>query len=303
MKVKFLSTSVLALLLLAMMATSASAAGRISGGPVKVKGGYSVFLYAVDAKKDSLMINITQGDEANGSAEILNFTGGIRVVVAGGKGSIRGTLGSRGEVDLELADAKVSRDGKKAKNCEGNAGVSRHGSLVGKLRLRLPNGKFVVIRSLPGDSYIGGNLTCEPESDDRPGGDGEGGDGSGEDDRAKLFLTLQEGGEMTSFIATKTELMLTRSSAPKKDRGTTVSALKTAHATGSNLLAVQDGGARATVTAAGPFTGTGLFTASSNLGSVATGPLSGNLRVKLGGAPVIAIAGDDAMLLNGSSPK
>lgn len=282
---------------LAVPATT-SAAGTISGGPVKVAGGYTVALHAVDAKNDTLAITIDQGTAARGQSDVLAFTTGVRVTVRGASASIAGKLGRYGDVALRLRNARTQSDRKLPKGCTGTTGTTRSGRLVGKLRLRLPNGKTVTIRSLPVSTYVGGRLECK-DGPSRPAGDGGEGDGSGDSGDPELLLSAQSDGVTFSFVATKRSLTLTRSSAPKKERGTTVSAMTSVRASGSNLLTPTDGGARASVKSAGAFTGNGAYSSSSGPGPMTTGPLTGSLAVKLQGAPVISITGENAVLRNG----
>jgi hypothetical protein len=274
---------------------TAGAAGTVSGGPVKA-GDYDLSLTATDAKKDTLTIILERGTQARGENVVLNFTRGVRVTVRGSTATIKGTLGSRGSVDLRLQGAGAPSRGKLPKGCTGSPGTTRTGRLVGKLRLRLPDGKFVTIRSLPGASHVGADLECR-STDNRPGGDGDGdgGDGDGE---PRLMATGDSEGATFSFMATKRALTLNRIVPAQRDRGTTVMAVNSAHATGSNLLTVSGGGSRATVAPAGAFGGTGLFTATMNAGSMAMGPLTGSLRVKLAGVPIISITSEQATLLN-----
>jgi hypothetical protein len=275
---------------------AASAAGTISGGPAKA-GGYDVSLTATDGKKDSLTIILERGTQARGENVVLSFTRGVKVTVRGSTATIKGTLGSHGSVDLRLQGAGAARKGKLPKGCTGSPGTSRTGRLVGKLRLRLPEGRFVTIRSLPGSSNIGADLECR-STDDRPGGDGEGGNGDG-DGEPRLMASGDSEGVTFSFMAQKRSLTLSRITPPQRDRGTTVSVVNSVHATGSNLLKVAGGGSSATVSAAGAFTGTGLFNATMNTGSMAMGPLTGNMRVKLAGVPIISITSEQATLLDG----
>lgn len=280
-----------------ILPATASAAGTVSGGPVKA-GGYDVSLTARDAKKDSLTIILERGTEARGENVVLSFTRGVKVTVRGSTATIKGTLGSHGAVDLRLQGASAPRKGKLPKGCTGSPGTSRTGRLVGKLRLRLPEGTFVTIRSLPGSSSIGADLECR-STDTRPGGDGGDGDGDGQDDEPRLIASGDSAGVTFSFIAEKRALTLSRVTPAQRDRGTTVAVVNSAHATGSNLLKVAGGGSSATVSPAGAFTGTGLFNATMNAGPMAMGPLTGTMRVKLAGVPIISITSEQATLLNG----
>ncbi|MBB4664749.1 hypothetical protein [Conexibacter arvalis] len=278
---------------------AAQAAGTVSGGPVKVAGGYSVMLSAVDAKRDSLTIVVDRGTVANGQMDTLHVTRGVRVVVRPGKATIKGAFGRRGDVDLRLRNASADRSRKVPRGCTGKPGTTHKGALVGRLRLRLPNGKLVTIRSLPSQTSVGGSIRCDRTSDRRRGDGGDGDGGDGQDDQMRLMLTLERDGVNYSFMATKRDLTLTRAGAPERAGRATVSSATIVRAGGSNLLSASDGGARATVKGAGAFTGTGLFRSNGGGGPFATGPLTGNLRVKLQGAPLIDVAGDDAILLNG----
>lgn len=278
---------------------TASAAGTVSGGPVKVVGGYTVMLQAVDAKQDTLTIVVNRGTEANGQKDALNVTSGVRVRVGNGSATIKGSLGTRGKVDLRLQGARKDAGRKLPKGCTGTPKSTYSGRLVGKLELRLPNGRKTTIRSLPASSHVGGGLVRCPDSDRRKGDGGDGGDGDGDDKQPRLMLSGQSAGTTFSFVATERSLSLTRSVAPKKERGATVSTMTSAQASGSNLLQPSDGGATAGVKSAGLFTGDGAYRSSVGPGPMTTGPLLGSLKVKLQGAPVITIAGENAILLDG----
>lgn len=284
----------------AVLPATASAAGTVSGGPVKASGGYTVMLQATDAKKDRLTIVVSRGTEANGQSDILDVTGGVRVTVGNGSATIKGSLGSSGKVDLRLEGARKDSGRKLPKGCTGNPKSTYSGRLVGTLELRLPNGKTTTIRSLPTSTQVGGGPIQCPDSSDRrkgDGGDGDGGDG--DDKQPRLMLSGQSDGTTFSFIATKGSLSLTRSVAPKKERGATVSTMTSAQASGSNLLQPSDGGATAGVKSAGIFTGNGAYRSSVGPGPTTTGPLIGSLKVKLQGVPVLTIAGENAVLING----
>ncbi|MBF6619689.1 MAG: hypothetical protein ITG02_05600 [Patulibacter sp.] len=283
----------------AVLPAAAGAAGSVSGGPVKVAGGYTVMLHATDAKKDQLLIMIDRGTASRNQSDTLMFTTGVRVTVRGGSASIKGSLGSHGRVDLRMQNARKDSGRKLREGCTGTPKATYSGRLVGTLRLRLPNGKTATIRSLPAStSSGGGDVKCH-DTDPRKGGDGEGGDGEGQDDQPRLLLSSQSDGTTFTFVATKGELTLTRSAAPQKQRGTTVTAMTTVRASGSNLLQPADGGATAGVKSAGAFTGNGAYRSSVGPGPMTTGPLVGSLRVKLQGAPLVTIAGENAMLMNG----
>ncbi len=279
--------------------TAASAAGSVSGGPVKVAGGYQVMLHATDAKKDQLTIMIDRGKASRGQTDVLTFTTGVRVTVRRGSATIKGSLGSYGKVDLRMKSARKDSGRKLRKGCTGTPKATYSGRLVGTLRLKLPNGKTVTIRSLPSSTSTGGGEVRCHESDDRKGDGGEGDGGDGQDDQPRLILGAESDGVSFSFIATKESLTLTRSVGPKKERGTTVAAMTSVRASGSNLLQPADGGATAGVKSAGAFTGNGAYRSTVGPGPMTTGPLMGSLKVKLQGAPVITIAGDNAMLING----
>lgn len=272
---------------------SAAAAGTISGGPVKA-GGYDVAVHAVDARKDTLTITMSRGTVKRGESETLTVSSGVKVAVRGRSASIKGSLGSRGTVNLRLRDAR--KQTRSHGRCT-STGATYAGRLTGKLRLKLPTGRWATIRSMPGQAYTGGKVTCK-NSDDRPAGDGGdgGGDGDGE---PRLMLTMDVEGVHTMFMAERRLLMLTRMSPERRERGATIQVATAAYATGSNLLRVSGGGAQAAVASAGPFTGNGAFTRIEGAGPYATGPLTGSLAVKLSGVPVIRIAGDDAILMNG----
>lgn len=282
----------------AVLPTAASAAGSVSGGPAKVAGGYTVALQADDAKKDRLTIVIDRGSATRGQSDVLTFTTGVRVTVRGGSASIKGSLGSHGAVDLRLRNARKDPERKLRKGCTGTPKATYSGRLEGELRLRLPNGKSVTIRSLPATAATGGGpIECR-DTDTRKGDGGDGGDGHG-DGEPRLILAGESGGSSFSFVATKSALTLTRSVPAKKQRGTTVEAMTSVRASGSNLLTPSGGGATASVKAAGAFTGTGMYNSNVGSGPMTTGPLTGSLMVKLQGAPTIAIAGENAMLMNG----
>ena len=292
MKLRILAAGVVAAM---SLPATAGAAGSVSGGPVKA-GGYDVSLHAVDGKQDSLTIMMQRGTQADGESQILQFTRGVDVTVRGASARIKGTLGSRGSVDLRLENAR--RSGREVpEGCTGRAATTRTGRLVGELRVRLPDGKLATIRSLPGSSHVGGNLDCQ-DRDPRPGGDGGDGNGDGQGNEPQLMASDKSDGVRFSFVATKTALTISRIIPQERDRGATVSAINSAHASGSNLLTVSDGGARAAVKPAGSFTGNGAFTATTNAGSMAMGPLTGSLRIKLSGVPVISITSENAMLMN-----
>lgn len=276
----------------------ATAAGTVSGGPAKVAGGYTVMLHATDAKKDQLLIMIDRGTPARNQSDMLMFTSGVRVTVRNGSAAVKGSLGSHGKVDLRLKGARKDSGRKLRKGCTGTPRSTYSGRLEGTLRLRLPNGKSVTIRSLPATVATGGGKV-ECESDTRPAGDGDGGDASGTDGEPRLLLSSQSDGTTFTFVATKRELTLTRATAPKKERGTTVTTMTNVRATGSNLLQPADGGATAGVKSAGAFTGAGAYRSAVGPGPMTTGPLMGSLKVKLQGAPVVTIAGDNAVLMNG----
>lgn len=281
---------------LALPAT-AHAAGTVSGGPVRVAG-YTVSLTAVDGRRDTLTIIVDRGTPAEGQSDVLHVTSGVRVAVGRGTATIKGAFGERGDVDLRLRDARVERGRDLPRGCTGSRGARHGGTLVGRLRLRLPSGRVTTIRSLPASTHVGGTLRCDGQR--VPGrGDGDGDGGNGRDDEPRLMLTLRRDGSTFAFAATKRELTLSRSTDPQRAGRATVTISSMARAAGSNLLTVSDGGARATVKGAGAFTGTGLFTSSSGAGPFATGPLTGNLRVKLQGASPIDVGGEDAILLNG----
>ncbi len=274
---------------------NAAAAGTISGGPAKA-GGYHVTLHAVDAREDALTITMTRGTARAGDSEALTVSSGVRVTVRGRSASIKGSLGSRGAVDLRLRDARKQTHGSSRSRCT-STGASYAGRLSGKLRLKLPGGRWVTIRSMTGQAYTGGKVTCK-SSDDRPGGDGGDGGGDSRDDEPRLMLTMNAEGVQTMFMAERRLLMVTRMTPERRERGATIQVASAVYATGSNLLRVSDGGARAAVASAGPFTGNGAFTRTEGAGPYATGPLTGSLAVKLSGVP-IRIAGDDAILMNG----
>lgn len=278
---------------------TAGAAGTVDGGPVKVAGGYTVMLHAVDAKKDRLTIVVGRGTVANGQDDIVSVERGVRVAVGNGAATIKGSLGSRGKVDLRLQGARKDAARKLPKGCTGTPKATYSGRLVGLLELRLPNGKQVRIRSLPSAVQTGGGLIECPDRGDRRKGDGGDGDGDGQGDEPQLMLSAQAGGVSFSFVATKRSLSLTRSAAPKQERGATVSVMTSVRASGSNLLQPSDGGATAGVKSAGAFSGDGAYRSSVGPGPMTTGPLLGSLKVKLQGAPVISITGESAVLLNG----
>ena len=284
----------------AALPATAGAAGTIDGGPVKVTGGYTVMLQATDAKRDRLTVVVGRGTVANGQDDIVDVERGVRVTVGNGSATIKGSLGTRGKVDLRLQGGRKDSGRKLPKGCTGTPEATYTGRLVGLLELRLPNGKRVKIRSMPTSSQVGGGLIECPDRGDRrkgDGGDGDGGDGK--DDEPRLMLSGQSDGVSFSFQATKRTLTLTRSVAAKKERGATVSVMTSVRASGSNLLQPSDGGATAGVKSAGAFTGDGAYRSSVGPGPMTTGSLLGSLRVKLQGAPVISIAGEQAMLLNG----
>jgi len=277
---------------------SASAAGTVTGGPAKA-GGYQIYVHGVDARRDTLHLTMERGSAKRGESETLSVTRGVRIVVRGGSASIKGSLGARGTVDLELRGARrESRGTSNRRRCTSTA-TTYTGRLAGRLRLKLPSGRWATIRSLPAQAYGKGEVTCKDLGPDLPAGDGDGGDGDGSSGEPQLMLTKDAGDGRMMFLAERKRLSLTQMGPERRERGATVQATRTAHASGSNLLRVAGGGASATVRSAGAFTGTGLFNATSGAGPYATGPLTGNLRVKLGGMPVIDIAGDDAILLNG----
>lgn len=284
----------------AVLPATAGAAGTVDGGPVKVAGGHTVMLHATDAKQDRLTIVVGRGTVANGQDDIVAVERGVRVTVRGGSATIKGSLGTRGKVDLRLQGARKDSGRKLPKGCTGTPKATYGGRLVGLLELRLPNGKKVRIRSLPASSQVGGGPIECPDRDDRrkgDGGDGDGGDG--QDDEPRLMLSGQSDGVSFSFQATKRTLTLTRSVAPKRERGATVSVTTSVRASGSNLLQPGDGGATAAVKSAGLFTGDGAYRSSVGPGPTTAGTLLGGLKVKPRGAPVITIAGDGAILING----
>lgn len=263
---------------------AASAAGMVTGGPVKAAG-YSVTLAADDAREgDTLTIIADRGTPADGESEILTFTKGVRVTVGRGSATIKGTLGRRGSVDLRLRATRTQRS-KPPKGCTGSRSTTRTGRLEGRLRLRLANGKRITIRSLNGAIRGSGKLVCNP--DPRIGGDGEGGDGGDGGGEPRLMLSQ----DSLVFSATKSSLELIRFEPAHRDGRAEVSVTRTVRASGSNLLAVSGGGA--TVRPAGAFSGEGVFTATSGGGAFASGPLTGSLK-----AGAVAIAGDDAILMN-----
>jgi hypothetical protein len=279
-----------------ILPATASAAGTITGGPVKVAGGYTVFLQGLDGKEDRLTITIQRGPATDLQTDTLLITSGVQVTVRGASASIRGSLGSHGSVDLRFRGRKDAAR-KLPKGCKGSRGTTWSGRLVGTLRLRLPNGQTTTIRSWPASTYVGAELRCEPTSTGPAGGgDGEG-DGVGGE--PQLVLATQSAGFSVNFVATKRTLMLTRMSDPRTERGATVAAMTTVSAIGTGLLSVSGGGASATVQSAGRFTGTGAFSATTNMGNMAMGPLSGSLKVQPQGAPEVSIAGDPATLING----
>jgi hypothetical protein len=282
----------------AVLPAAAGAAGSVSGGPVKVAGGYTVALHAEDAAKDRLTIVIDRGTTARGQSDVLSFTTGVRVTVRGASASIKGSLGTHGTVDLQLRNARKDAGRKLPKGCTGTPKSTYTGRLAGTLRLRLPNGKQVTIRSLPAASAIGGGRVECRDTDTRKG-DGGDGDGSGDGGEPQLMLSTEVGGASVTFLATKSALTLTRSVPAKKERGATVTAMTSVRASGSNLLTPSGGGAAAGVKSAGAFVGSGTYTSNVGPGPATTGPLSGGLTVKLQGAPVINIVGENAMLLNG----
>jgi hypothetical protein len=287
----------------AVTPATASAAGTISGGPVKVGGGYTAMLQATDAKQDRLTIIVNRGTEANGQNDILDVTRGVRVTVGRGSATINGSLGTHGKVDLRLTGARKDSSRKLPKGCTGTPKSTYTGRLAGRLELRLPNGKTVTIRSLPTSAQVGGGLIQCPDRDDRRKGDGgEGDGGDGDDDQPRLIFSGQSEAVTFSFIATKRSLSLTRSVAPKKERGATVSTMTSVQASGSNLLQPADGGATAGVKSAGMFTGDGAYRSSVGPGPMTTGTLTGSLEVKLQGLPVLTIAGENAVLMNGDKP-
>jgi hypothetical protein len=284
----------------AVLPATAGAAGTIDGGPVKVAGGYTVTLHATDAKRDRLTIVVGRGTVANGQDDIVDVERGVRVTVGGGSATIKGSLGTRGKVDLRLQGARKDSSRKLPKGCTGTPKATYTGRLVGLLELRLPNGKKAKIRSMPTSSQVGGGLIeCPDRSDRRKGDGGDGDGGDGQDDEPRLMLSSQSEGVSFSFQATKSALTLTRSVAPKKERGATVSTMTSVRASGSNLLQPSDGGATAGVKSAGLFTGDGAYRSSVGPGPMTTGTLLGSLKVKPHGAPVITIAGDNAILING----
>jgi hypothetical protein len=283
----------------AVTPATASAAGTISGGPVKVAGGYTVMLQATDAKQDRLTIIVNRGTEANGQNDILDVTRGVRVTVGRGSATINGSLGTHGKVDLRLTGARKDSGRKLPKGCTGTPKSTYTGRLAGRLELRLPNGKKVTIRSLPTSAQVGGGLIQCPDRDRRAGDGGEGDGGDADDGQPRLLLSGQSEAVTFNFIATKRSLSLTRSVAPKKERGATVSTMTSVQASGSNLLQPADGGATAGVKSAGMFTGDGAYRSSIGPGPMTTGTLMGSLKVKLQGLPVITIAGENAVLMNG----
>lgn len=286
----------------AALPATAHAAGSIDGGPVKVAGGYAVTLHAVDAKKDRLTIMVNRGTEADGQHDVLDVTSGVRVSVGNGSATIKGSLGTRGKVDLRLRSARKDAGRKLPKGCTGTPKATYSGRLVGLLELRLPNGRKARIRSLPASSQVGGGLIECPDRSDRRKGDGGDGDGNGDGGEPRLLLAGESGGATFSFVATRRSLSLTRVAAPKRERGATVSSFTSVHASGSNLLRPADGGATAGVQAAGAFTGAAAYRSSVGPGPMTTGPLVGSLRVKLQGGPVISIVGERAVLQNGDKP-
>lgn len=279
----------------------AAAAGSVTAGPVRVAG-YTIALEATDAKKDSLTIMFDRGPLKNRHSHSLHFTTGVKVTVVGATAHIRGSLGTHGTINMRLQNARIAPPAKRKlpKGCVGRPGVVRTGRLVGQLKVRLPTGRMVTIKSMPVTTRINSKITkCTGPSTDRKGDGGEGeGDGFGGEPTLMLSST-QKGGVSFSFVATKKTISLVRSVNPKRTRGVTVSSTASVSAQGSNLLQPADGGSFAGVKSAGSFTGAGAYRSSTGPGPVTTGTLRGSLKIKMAGTPVITIAGDNAVLMNG----
>ncbi|MGE4426813.1 MAG: hypothetical protein AB7G37_10220 [Solirubrobacteraceae bacterium] len=282
---------------------SASAAGTINGGPVKVKGGYQLSVSAVDAKKDTFTVILVDADKHETEQHLFTFRKGVKVTVKGKSASIKGKLGRWGSVDLKLRNAKTDKK-KPREGCSAagrTTGTTRTGTLEGRLRFRMPNGKFVTVRKLRAQTYSGSVTSVDPLQcdDDRVGDGGEGGDGDGQNDEPQLFLTKDHADGKLSFIARKRSLMLTWSQEPKGKKQP-AQITRTATATGENLLTASDGGVTAAVKGTKPFTGNGAYRADPAIpGPATTGTLLGSLKVTLPGVPVVSVAGDGAVLLNG----
>lgn len=291
---RFLSVGVVLVAL--ALPTTANAAGTVSGGPAKVAGGYTVTVQGTDGAKDSFSVSIVQGKATRGQTDHLSFSRGVRVTVRSRSASIKGSLGRHGSVDLRLRDARKVK-GKLPEGCKGSTGTTYSGRLQGRLRLRLPNGKFVTIRSLPGSTFAGGKLDCQG----RTPGTGDGGDGSGDGTgEPRLTLSQQVPGGTLVFSATKRTLDLTRILDEARDGRTTVSHVQRVHATGDRLLRPSSA-TQATVGGTGAFTGSGAFSGAAVTPTMATGPLTGNLRARIQGGPTVAIVGEQAILQDGAA--
>lgn len=290
-----------AVALAATLATPAfaDAAGTVSGGPAKVAGGYQLIVSATDARKDTFTILLTKvtAKAKRTEEQIFAFDRGVKVRVKGGSASVKGSLGRWGRVDLRLGDSRATKRKRLPKGCTGTTGTTRLGTLRGKLRFRMPNGKFVTLRSLSAQTYVGGKLDCTKRG--APGkGDGDGGDGDGAGGEPTLMLSKRDGGATFTFTARKSSLFAIASEDPEATKPARVS--RSVSARGTNLLVVSGGGASAHVKSAGAFTGDGSFTAAVASGQFATGTLAGSLGVRIPGAGTVALVGDDAILMNGA---
>ncbi|MCK9248521.1 MAG: hypothetical protein M0P31_06030 [Solirubrobacteraceae bacterium] len=285
--------------------TTASAAGTVNGGPVKVKGGYQLSVVGVDAKRDTFTVQLTDAGKRETEHHNFTFRKGVKVVVSGSRATIKGKLGRWGSVDLRLRGAKTSKDRDERSRC-GDGGSSkatvRTGRLVGKLRFRMPNGKSVTVRSMRAESRAGSAAAAAARDcaeDDRVGDGGDGDGGDGKDDEPRLMLSTEHDGGRLSFVATKRSLSLSWVQ-PAKGRKQPADIVRSVAATGSNLLKPSDGGVTAAVKSAGTFTGAGAYRADPAIpGPLTTGTLLGSLRVKLPGVTPVTIAGEGAILMNG----
>lgn len=291
MKARIL-TGMAVLALSAAVPVSASAATTVVAGPLKVKG-YNMTLIGADAKKDTLTVMFSKAKGKASQQHMYQF--GTKVKVT--KTSISAKLGRFGSVNLRLTNARnASGKSKLPKGCTGTVGKTKTGKFRGSLKFVADRTFFrtVKAKTLNGVVSSSGKLDCSGSGSGKAKGDGSG-DGLGVGGPSLTLTKAEEDGTFM-FRATPSDQMAIQTEMGKKAApATSISHMITG--VGPSLLIA---GVGATVPSVAPFvTGKGTFTAAGPaVGTIVTGPLSGNLVAKFDSVPQVSVVGDNALLMN-----
>lgn len=284
------STLLTAAAILFAAPATAAAKGTIAGGPIKVKGGYTGTLIAVDnGRQDSVMIMLSKASKKSMQTHNYSFSTGMTVTST----SIKGSLGKYGKLNLRLSGAKTTT-GKLPKGCTGTVGKTRVGTLTGTFQLKADTNYFKTIKAtkLTGAaSGSGTKLNCSGAgSNDEGDASGDGNATSG----PMLMLSGQTPQGPLFFQATPSHQTASVTEDAQKTAPASISHAVTAVGTG---LIVQPAGAQ--VPALGTvFGGSGTFTATggSTAGPFVPGVVTGNLVAKFDSIGQAAIAGDATLM-------